>query len=62
MIAGTAPTGAVLFGMMPLYTALLGSVLLHELGHALAARRYGIGVRGITLELLGGYVHLDRAL
>lgn len=39
---------------------LLGSVLLHELGHAVAARWYGIGVRGITLELLGGYTELDR--
>lgn len=40
--------------------SLLGSVLLHELGHALTARRYHIGVRGITLELLGGYTEMDR--
>ncbi|MDZ5441729.1 site-2 protease family protein [Micromonospora sp. 4G57] len=40
--------------------SLLGSVLLHELGHALTARRHGIGVSGITLELLGGYTELDR--
>ncbi|WP_239117831.1 site-2 protease family protein [Paractinoplanes ferrugineus] len=39
---------------------LLGSVLLHELGHALTARRYQIGVRGITLELLGGWTEMDR--
>lgn len=38
---------------------LVGSVLLHELGHALTARRHNIGVRGITLELLGGYTEMD---
>ncbi|WP_229405322.1 M50 family metallopeptidase [Micromonospora sp. NBRC 110038] len=51
--------GAYLIGV-GFVVSLLGSVLLHELGHALTARRYGIGVRGITLELLGGYTEMDR--
>ena len=39
---------------------LFVSVTLHELGHAWAARRYGIEVESITLWLLGGLANLER--
>jgi Zn-dependent protease len=37
----------------------LGSLLAHEIGHALVARRAGVRVRGITLWLLGGVALLE---
>lgn len=37
------------------------SLLVHELGHALVARDEGVGVRGISLWLLGGVAKLESA-
>lgn len=39
---------------------LFGSVLLHELGHSVAAKLQGIGVNSITLFLFGGIASIDR--
>lgn len=41
---------------------LILSILLHELGHAAAARIFKIGVSHIDLTGLGGIAHFDRSL
>ena len=40
--------------------SFFGSIVAHELGHALAARREGIAVDGIDLFLFGGVMKMSR--
>ena len=45
------------------FTVVVGlflSVLIHEYGHALTARRYGVRTKRITLWLLGGVAQLEN--
>ena len=40
--------------------AFFASIVLHEFGHAVVARRNKIGILGIDLWLLGGLAKMDR--
>ncbi len=57
-VSGIAPLAAYALGLLSALL-LFASILLHELGHALVARRHGVEIEEIDLWLLGGVARMS---
>ncbi|MCB1027713.1 MAG: site-2 protease family protein [Microthrixaceae bacterium] len=58
--AGVDPSTATSLGLS-FVAGYLASVLLHEIGHMVAAKHFGIGVRRISLLFYGGAAELESS-
>jgi Zn-dependent protease len=56
----TEPEAGALVLRLALLGPLFGFVVLHEYGHALMARSFGIATRDVTLYPIGGVARLER--
>jgi Zn-dependent protease len=61
VLFGTSLAGSLgVTGGIVATLAFFASIVAHEFGHALVARRYGVETESIDLWLLGGVAQLDR--
>src|SRR5260370_12518484 len=58
---GATQDASAALRVLALVGIIFGSVVLHELGHALVARGSGIPAKGIILLPIGGVTILDEA-